>query len=480
MIIQHNINSLNARNKLKANISGLKRASEKLSSGYRINRAGDDAAGLGVSEKMRTQIRGLNQAVRNSQDGINLIQTFEGALNETAAIVNRAKSLAEEAANGTYDDSIDRSAIELEYRQLCDEIDQIAKTDYNGAILLASPPSRRISDGLSGLNLKINRIINDTNAPDLDVSVVMCTDDQAILNNPKALKALRGFMEAVNNENLPMFVPEVHPDVPIDGTEGIDIYYGEKWTMGIWIGGIGEGEDMLVGDFTMMHDMLSLDDLKSFSIYFKIITHVSDKDEYGGAGFDTTDVGAIKIADIILKSAHDPIVGNNFGIDFKMDWFEEMYHYETYDDGLNYTDHLDLQIGSRSKDMVNFTFEYNSDGIGQLSSNIDCTAKGLGMDELALSNQEDANKAIDQLDYSLNKISAIRAVLGAVHNRLEHKISDITNISENLTEAESALRDTNMASEMMSSTKFNILQQAAQSMLAQANQLPQSVLSILG
>ena len=136
MVVQHNLNALNSYNRLNANVSGLRKASEKLSSGYRINRAGDDAAGLAISEKMRSQIRGLNQAKRNAQDGISMIQTYEGALQETHSILQRMKELATESANGTYDDATDRAAIQLEFDQLNDELNQIADTDFNGVVAL--------------------------------------------------------------------------------------------------------------------------------------------------------------------------------------------------------------------------------------------------------------------------------------------------------------------------------------------------------
>lgn len=132
MVIQHNLSAANAYNKLNTNVAGLKVASERLSSGLRINSAADDAAGLAISEKMRSQIRGLSQAVRNSQDGINYIQTGEGALGEIHTILQRGKELAEESANGTYADSTDRSALENEWRQLCEEVDYISETDFNG------------------------------------------------------------------------------------------------------------------------------------------------------------------------------------------------------------------------------------------------------------------------------------------------------------------------------------------------------------
>ncbi|MGN0679663.1 MAG: hypothetical protein ACI4JS_08385, partial [Oscillospiraceae bacterium] len=153
MVVQHNMNAINAYNKLNANVAGMKKSSEKLSSGYRINRAGDDAAGLAVSEKMRSQIRGLNQAIRNSQDGINMIQTFEGAAQETHSILQRMKELASQSANGTYDNATDRAAIQLEFDQLNDELNQIADTDYNGTIVLNGG---EMSDGLKAVGGEFN------------------------------------------------------------------------------------------------------------------------------------------------------------------------------------------------------------------------------------------------------------------------------------------------------------------------------------
>ena len=149
---------------------------------------------------------------------------------------------------------------------------------------------------------------------------------------------------------------------------------------------------------------------------------------------------------------------------------------------LTYTDHLVLQSGARTKDSVDFTFNYNTDGMGELKANLDISsrANGLNTKNLSLKTQEEANAAIDKIDNAINKVSMVRATFGATQNRLEHKITNLTTTSENLTEAESSIRDTDMASEMMNYTKFNILQQAAQSMLAQANQQPQSILQLLG
>lgn len=155
MVVQHNLNAMSAYNKLNANVTGLKKSSEKLSSGYRINRAGDDAAGLAISEKMRSQIRGLNQAVRNSQDGINMIQTFEGAAQESHNILQRMKELAAESANGTYQNEVDRDAIQLEFNQLNDELDQISDTDFNGTVMLNGG---QMADGVKAANGKFDYV----------------------------------------------------------------------------------------------------------------------------------------------------------------------------------------------------------------------------------------------------------------------------------------------------------------------------------
>ena len=147
---------------------------------------------------------------------------------------------------------------------------------------------------------------------------------------------------------------------------------------------------------------------------------------------------------------------------------------------LTYADSITLQVGARSKDAVDFNFSYVTSGIGELKADLDISARGLGTDQLSLATQEDANAAIDKIDNAINKTSMVRATFGSIQNRMEHKIENLTTTNENLTDAESTIRDTDMASEMLNYTKYNILQQAAQSMLAQANQQPQTVLQLLG
>lgn len=346
MVVQHNISAMNANRYFGINNSGLSKSLEKLSSGYAINRAGDNAAGLAVSEKMRSQIAGLTQGVKNAEDGISMIQTFEGALTETDAILQRMKTLATQSANGTYQDDVDRDAIQLEFDQLNDELNQIADTDFNGVTALNGG---RMADGTS------------------------------------AKTANSGKSEIVTPDSSTSHA----------GTASTIAY--------------------------------STVDAKTNN------TTVSYSNAYGQAT-------------------------NN----------------------LTYTSTITLQVGARSKDAVTFTFEYESKGIGKLSANMDCSARGLGTDQLSLTTQKSANQAIDQIGNAINKVSMVRATFGAIQNRLEHKIDNMNVTKENITSAESRIRDTDMAQEMTNFTKNQILSQASQAMLAQANQLPQGVLQLLG
>ena len=331
MRIVNNMSAINAHRYLGINNGKLGKSLEKLSSGYAINRAGDNAAGLAVSEKMRSQIKGLTQATKNAQDGISMVQTYEGALTETDNILQRMKTLATQAANGTYDDAVDRSAIQLEFDQLRDELDQIADTDFNGV---------------------------------------------TVLNGGK-------FADGSVYEN-DAFTPL---ETPVDAQPGD---------------------------------------------------------------------GSVSVSN----------------------------PYATGTAKLTYSDAVSLQVGSRTKDLVEFSFDYSyltnvANGIGDLTADLNCNAEGLGTAALSLETQADANTAIDKIDNAINKVSLVRATFGSIQNRLEHKIDNMNTTNENITAAESRIRDADMAAEMMTFTKYNILNQASQSMLAQANQLPQGVLSLL-
>lgn len=236
MIIQHNMPALNSLGRLNANVANTNKASEKLSTGYRINRAADDAAGLAVSEKMRSQLRGLNRASRNCQDGINLVQTFDAALGESHSIIQRAKELAAEAANGIYDNPTDRAAIELEYKQLCNELNNIADTDFNGLCMLnggsmaTAGPNGMYWAESTNLKWKSGSIVNQTDDPDFDMiikklpaldTLTMITEDEKA-----ALSELNGVNVGVDLDNgTPVFkfnepVPK-HLSIKTEGVKGI-------------------------------------------------------------------------------------------------------------------------------------------------------------------------------------------------------------------------------------------------------------------
>ena len=617
-LVQHNMNALNAYNKLNANVAGLKKSSEKLSSGYRINRAGDDAAGLAISEKMRSQIRGLNQAVRNSQDGINMIQTYEGAAQESHSILQRMKELASESANGTYQNEVDRDAIQLEFNQLNDELNQIADTDFNGVAMLNGG---QMADGTKAINGKFDYINGPTAPTSLSKSDINLLDSQAWNNGTVADTAWTALnsswvrTDAKMDNNGPESVDvtfkydatagkwlvtdatngadksQITTDSKTNGGFGIKINNVEVGTLVVDSTKLGNGDtitltfnnpalskyaptnagisvvdtsrategtvslrdvDMTVTEtfgtdadmtearkklydklngaqidvtYGLAEDGTADGKVDSITFTFKDGTKLamdatkasSTTFEFEGVKFSlgvAADTGAITIKDTGADGKGDTTLltltpsaeGANGHLSGTMSYqlgiegyaydsakaptidvastgsVSKSNSYKAATAPLTYTDHLVLQTGARTKDSVDFSFEYTTDGMGDLKSNLNISSRedGLNTANLSLATQEDANYAIDRIDNAINKVSMVRATFGASQNRLEHKITNLTTTSENLTEAESSIRDTDMASEMMNYTKFNILQQAAQSMLAQANQQPQSILQLLG
>ena len=316
MVIQHNIAAINSYRNLGTNQSGLNKNLEKLSSGYRINRAGDDAAGLAISEAMRSQINGLNQATKNAQDAVGLIQTAEGALTETHSMLQRLTTLASQSANGTYN-SVARANLQAEVDQLVEEIDRIANyTDFNGIKPLAELDAA-------------------TGSPNAKVTI------NADKSNPKA---------TVDSSDLE---------------------------------------------------------------------------------------GAVKMTFQIGPSAEETITVNQQNMTSSGIGVNQLHSRAGFEDS---TTHVKGMVGSQAA----------------------------------------ANTAIKVINAAINVVSTYRAKLGAAQNRLEHTINNLKVTSENITAAESRIRDTDMADEITNFTKNNILLQASQSMLAQSNSVPQSVLSLLG
>ena len=346
MIIQHNIAAINSYRNLGINQSGLNKNLEKLSSGYKINRAGDDAAGLAISESMRSQINGLNQAAKNAQDAIGLIQTAEGALTEVHSMLQRLTTLASQSANGTYN-TVARGNLQSEVSELLKEIDRIANnTDFNGIKPLAAT-------GAAG---KMTFQIGPSSAETITV-------------NSQAMTA-SGIQAAI---------------FQAAADQGKTTYT------------IGNNKDEITLDTTP-------------NAYITATGTV-------GTAFDT----------IMSGDASTP---------------------------LKTPAGVDLQKATLASAMLH-------------TMDISGTSTVV------------ANAAIDTINAAINAVSSYRAKLGAAQNRLEHTVNNLKVTSENITSAESRIRDTDMADEITAFTKNNILLQASQSMLAQSNSIPQSILSLL-
>lgn len=387
MIINHNMNALNAHRNMGVNNTAAGKSMEKLSSGLRINRAGDDAAGLAISEKMRGQIRGLTQASRNSADGISMIQTAEGALNETTNILQRMRELAVQASNDTNTTS-DREEIQKEINALTEEVDRIANnTEFNTQKLLNGSKSGEEGDlvrekvtAVKG-KFKItfaNAIQNDDKII-IDGKQIKITDANAVQNEINA--ALTGKYTAVYDTGK--------KELTLTQVEGSD-----KYEMIAKLNGDAGKANVIVDT-----------------------NGITARDEELSEGKVSVQVGA------------------------------------------NASQSMSIEIGDMRAKALNIV---NDRGQG-----------------LSVETAQSANEAITAFDAALNAVSSQRANLGAVQNRLEYTISNLDNTAENLTSAESTLRDVDMAKEMMEYSKNNILNQAAQAMISQANQQPQNVLQLL-
>ena len=363
MRIQHNIMAMNAYRNYNNNSTALSKNLEKLSSGYKINRAGDDAAGLAISEKMRAQITGLQAASKNVKDGVSLVKTAEGALQEVHDMLNRMDSLATQSANGTYDNEVDRLNLQKEVTALKSEIDRIAdSSNFNGKKLLNGEleTGATVKFAISG---KLNGAAIGAGSADSE----------------------------------------------------FDLSAAGK-----------------VGDFVTINGK----------------TYTYDANATG-------DDGKFKDLDTLKKAADKNGITLNTNTNTKVTATKTGAA-------------LGLQIGD------------TSDGFNQLSVNVkDMHSKALGIDDLSIAKQEDAAAAIAKIKDAINTVSSTRGDLGAIQNRLEHTSNNLSVMTENIQDAESTIRDTDVADEMMAYTKNNILVQSAQAMLAQANQVPQGVLQLL-
>ena len=397
MRIQHNIMAMNAYRNYANNTSALSKNLEKLSSGYKINRAGDDAAGLAISEKMRAQITGLDKAQDNAKDGISLVQTAEGALTEVHDMLNRMYELAEQSANGTFEDATDRTQLQKEVNQLRSEINRISDSaNFNGIKLL---------DG------KMAGYTDATNT---------------------AVKVTKGSAGAAMKVEFDLAGFAVGSKVSADGG-----------MMSVSLGGKSYDVKVTAGMTA-----------KDFGDALIAAINV-DKPKGATAGAFTATNANGKITLAAENNGADAGAEAVFGTSFTTSAKEGVGG-------------LVLQIGD------------TSDSWNQLYVSVKNTnAAAIGIDKLDISTQDGAAAALDTIKSAINYVSDVRGTLGATQNRLDHTINNLSVMQENIQDAESTIRDTDVADEMMAYTKNNILIQSAQAMLAQANQVPQGVLQLL-
>lgn len=407
MVVQHNLSAMNANRMLNVTTSAQSKSTEKLSSGYKINRAADDAAGLSISEKMRKQIKGLTQASSNAQDGVSAVQTAEGALTEVHSMLQRMNELAVQSSNGT-NSQTDRKAIQDEIDQLTSEIDRVSETTkFNETYLLKGDSTTTTKASF----MKSNYAIKDGVKLYLEGEI----DDAKNLTGDKLKEAI---------------------------ASGKKIYTE--------VAGAGK------------QDKNTINTLAVKGSDYAYVTKLYDKKG-----------NAVTAEQIIAKKNAD-------GTDAATDG------YFTSEGGkgvavaataaANYTEGYDVNGA------ISFSLHVGADSSAdnKIAVKIDSmSAKGIGVYGLKVDTEDDATAAIDRIAEAVQKVSSQRSTLGAAQNRLEHTIANLDNVVENTTSAESRIRDTDMAQEMVNYSKNNILAQAGQSMLAQANQANQGVLSLL-
>ncbi|AIQ38209.1 hypothetical protein R50345_28575 [Paenibacillus sp. FSL R5-0345] len=452
MIINHNIAALNTHRQLGANTAATSKNIEKLSSGLRINRAGDDAAGLAISEKMRGQIRGLDQASRNSQDGISLIQTAEGALNETHSILQRMRELAVQSGNDT-NTLDDRKEIQKEVEQLKSEINRISETtEFNTQKLLNG------SLGVTGTS-------TDKTKVDITSATGLAKGNYTVTVDTVATKA----SAAAGTLDLSGGVDVSGKELVINGTK-IDFSGMTAATTQDVVNKINEYKDKTGVQATVSTNFVKLDQTEFGSIS-NITVGGADAADFGG----TVAAGVDAVATVVgPNGASEQVTGIGQSVGFH--GAEFIANATTATDSATITvagGGATLQIGAnKDQSMTIDVNEVSSNTLGDKANN-------KLVKDVSLLTQSGSNDALKVLDEAMKQVSGERSKLGAFQNRLEHTINNLGASSENLTAAESRVRDVDMAKEMMNQTKNNILAQAAQAMLAQANQQPQGVLQLL-
>ena len=419
MVVQHNLTAMNSNRMLGLTTASQAKSTEKLSSGYKINRAADDAAGLSISEKMRKQIRGLTQASANAQDGVSAVQTAEGALTEVHDMLQRMNELAVKAANGTNSED-DRSYIQNEIDQLVTEIDRVSTTtkfnetyllkgtnaDGTVAKLTFDTAKDNLGSKIGGSALTFNDDgIATFNAADVASAQVVSSTGTAASDTVNVTRDA-GYKITVDGKEYHLYADATEDELKLDtancSTNSTRAVYTDK--------------NAFLADVKAAASKVGVGDVKEVAIDDKKVSVSAFADLNDDLSFD-------------LHVGADSTLDNKIGVDVSM-----------------------------------------------------MSARGLGINGLNVKDATGAagTAAIDVIADAIQKVSTQRSALGAVQNRLEHTMNNLDNVVENTTSAESSIRDTDMATEMVKYSNNNILAQAGQAMLAQANQSNQGVLSLLG
>ena len=485
MVVQHNLTAMNSNRMLGLTTASQAKSTEKLSSGYKINRAADDAAGLSISEKMRKQIRGLTQASSNAQDGISAVQTAEGALNEVQDMLQRMNELAVKSANGTQSED-DRSYIQNEIDQLTTEIDRVAETTkFNEAYLLKGDQDNEkaytYSYGIANDKVATATMSTTASAKKTTITAMTFKATASADEQNEVAKLIRDQGINVQYSNA----PKTGDDTKVINSVTVSLNGTDKYTV------TGTGNNYSIKDakgnevatFTLNNDKLgeqakadAITGTETFTASKATAGYINgdtvkyyDKDGNGipenalNKYFSSTTNDAGTVSSAVRTDA--PLVYDALG---------------------NKIDAAAADISAKQDltGALTLTLHVGADATSnnQISVNLDAmSAKGLGVNGLKVDGTDDTNAkgAIETIKEAIQKVSTQRSALGAVQNRLEHTISNLDNVVENTTSAESQIRDTDMATEMVKYSNNNILAQAGQAMLAQSNQANQGVLSLL-
>ncbi len=566
MRIQHNIMAMSAYRNYTNNVSAMKKNLEKLSSGYKINRAGDDAAGLAISEKMRAQITGLETAQKNAKDGISLVQTAEGALTEVHDMLNRMVELATMSANGTYDNETDRFQLQKEMDQLRDEIDRIADSaNFNGIKLLngemdgagtevvndvtvtavadgdqsgaagvagvysfdikdmeiqgGSGNTATITISIGGATLSVTVGLTNGKASAASIAAAVAAavsgGTAVTIGNAAYTVTVDGSKITLTQQKAPTSTSELMTSANMKVTITTDTGAGNNsWDQGLHVEKAASVEAMnkvAQGKFTLTADMVK--DGNKLTIggteyTFKVGkngtatgANVIDLSKYEEGDADLLKKAGEELSKLVNsnKSSKFDVTTQGDGVitlterkgkvDYGTDWdlkggagtapdgsWNANVKGDAHSGVVTFTS---TQAGDPTKGLT-LQIGDTADNWNKLKVNIqDMHCDSLGIDSISIADQDSAAIAIDKIKAAINTVSDVRGTLGATQNRLDHTINNLSVMTENIQDAESTIRDVDVAEEMMAYTKNNILIQSAQAMLAQANQVPQGVLQLL-